>query len=80
MNQSSDELGARTSLRLEGAPNFRDLAGLTTIDGRRVRPRLLFRSEGPAHFNANDANALRSWVSYCEKFYLEGDYRYAHLH
>ena len=47
-------------LRLQGAPNFRDLAGLPSADGRKIRPRLLFRSEGPAHFNANDAAALRA--------------------
>jgi len=56
-NESTD---ARDAVRLEGAPNFRDLGGLTTIDGRTVRPRLLFRSEGPAHFNANDVATLRS--------------------
>jgi protein-tyrosine phosphatase len=55
-NESTD---ARDSVGLEGAPNFRDLGGLTTLDGRRVRPRLLFRSEGPAHFNANDVATLR---------------------
>jgi protein-tyrosine phosphatase len=55
-NESTD---ARDSVRLEGAPNFRDLGGLTTLDRRRVRPRLLFRSEGPAHFNTNDVATLR---------------------
>ncbi len=47
-------------LSLEGAPNFRDLACLPAVDGRRVRPRVLFRSEGPAHFNTQDAAALRA--------------------
>jgi hypothetical protein len=35
VNESTD---ARGSVRLEGAPNFRDLGGLTTPDGRTVRP------------------------------------------
>jgi protein-tyrosine phosphatase len=56
-NESTD---ARHGVRLEGAPNFRDLGGLTTLDRRTVRPRLLFRSEGPAHFNANDVATLHS--------------------
>src|ERR1700722_21909 len=51
--------GARDDLRLEGAPNFRGLGGLTALDGRRVRPRMLFRSEGPAHFSESDAATLR---------------------
>jgi protein-tyrosine phosphatase len=60
MLHDSESTDARDSVTLQGAPNFRDLGGLTTLDGRRVRPRLLFRSEGPAHFNANDVATLRS--------------------
>jgi len=59
MIHGSDEINVRDSVRLEGAPNFRDLGGLTTMDGRRVRPRILFRSEGPAYFNENDVTTLR---------------------
>jgi protein-tyrosine phosphatase len=51
--------GARDDVRLEGAPNFRGLGGLTALDGRRVRPRMLFRSEGPAHFSESDTATLR---------------------
>jgi protein-tyrosine phosphatase len=47
-------------VQLEGAPNFRGLGGLTALDGRRVRPRMLFRSEGPAHFSERDAATLRA--------------------
>jgi protein-tyrosine phosphatase len=49
----------RSTVRLEGTPNFRDLGGLTTVDGRRVRPGLLFRSEGPAYLGANDVATLQ---------------------
>ena len=64
-----EEINARDSVRLESAPNFRDLGGLTTVDGRRVRPRMLFRSEGPAYFNEHDVARLRSvawsfWLKY----------------
>ena len=50
----------RDEVRLEGAPNFRGLGGLTTLDGRRVRPGTLFRSEGPAHFSERDVATLRT--------------------
>jgi protein-tyrosine phosphatase len=60
MRHGGESTDARGSVRLEGTTNFRDLGGLTTLDGRTVRPRLLFRSEGPAHLNANDAATLRS--------------------
>ncbi len=36
---------ASTAPRLQGAPNFRDLGGYVTEDGRRVRSGLLFRSD-----------------------------------
>ena len=35
---------AEPSARLEGVPNFRDLGGAETADGRRVRARRLYRS------------------------------------
>ena len=47
-------------VRLEGAANFRGLGGLTTLEGRRVRPGTLYRSEGPAHFTERDAATLRA--------------------
>jgi protein-tyrosine phosphatase len=46
------------TVTLEGAPNFRDLGGMATLDGRKVRARTLFRSEGPAHFTAGDVAKL----------------------
>jgi protein-tyrosine phosphatase len=48
-----------TEITLEGAPNFRDLGGLATADGRRVRHGVLFRSEGPAHLSAGDVTTLQ---------------------
>lgn len=46
-------------LRLEGAPNFRDLGGHPGHDGRRVKRRHLFRSEGLAHLTARDHDQIR---------------------
>ena len=45
-------------LRLKGAPNFRDLGGYLTTDGRRVRRGKLFRSEGLNQLEAEDYAAL----------------------
>jgi protein-tyrosine phosphatase len=61
MIQSNTGVSARpANVTLEGAPNFRDLGGLRTIDGRTVRQGVIFRSEGPAHFNRNDVATLTS--------------------
>jgi protein tyrosine/serine phosphatase len=45
-------------VRLQGAPNFRDLGGLETIDGARVRCGLLFRSSGLEELTALDVAQL----------------------
>ncbi|MFJ9339719.1 tyrosine-protein phosphatase [Streptomyces sp. NPDC101733] len=45
---------------LSGVRNFRDVGGLPTIDGRRVRPGVLFRSGHLAHATENDAEFLAS--------------------
>lgn len=39
------EMDQRRWLRLEGAPNFRDLGGYRTADGRTVRWEILYRSD-----------------------------------
>lgn len=39
-------------------PNLRDLGGLPTTDGRRLRPRLLFRSDGWQRLDAADRDRL----------------------
>jgi protein-tyrosine phosphatase len=44
--------------RLEGAPNFRDLGGLPTIDGRFTRRGVLFRSSGLEELNSRDVRLL----------------------
>ncbi|WP_405589639.1 tyrosine-protein phosphatase [Streptomyces sp. NBC_01190] len=43
---------------LTGVRNFRDVGGLPTTDGRRVRPGVLFRSGHLAHATADDAALL----------------------
>jgi protein-tyrosine phosphatase len=40
--------------------NFRDLGGLPTLDGRRIRPRALYRSEGPARMADDHQAELRA--------------------
>lgn len=46
-------------IELEGCLNFRDLGGYTTGDGRRVRWRRLFRSDGLHVLTAGDVRRLR---------------------
>lgn len=45
---------------LTGVRNFRDVGGLPTVDGRRVRPGRLFRSGHLAHATAEDTAFLTS--------------------
>ncbi|MFD9907247.1 tyrosine-protein phosphatase [Streptomyces sp. NPDC059063] len=45
---------------LAGVRNFRDVGGLPTVDGRRVRHGVLFRSGHLAHATAADATFLSS--------------------
>jgi protein-tyrosine phosphatase len=45
---------------LEGAPNFRDLGGHATTDGRTLRPGRLFRSQGLHALTDADLETLRS--------------------
>lgn len=45
-------------IRLKGAPNFRDLGGYATADGRHVKRGLLFRSEGLNTLTTEDYAAL----------------------
>ncbi|MEU0072314.1 tyrosine-protein phosphatase [Streptomyces sp. NPDC006332] len=49
-----------TEPELSGVRNFRDVGGLPTVDGRRVRPGVLFRSGHLAHATAEDAAFLAS--------------------
>lgn len=44
---------------LAGAPNFRDMGGYRTRDGRRVRHNLVFRSEGMAELTQDDLDVVR---------------------
>ncbi|WP_394428904.1 tyrosine-protein phosphatase [Streptomyces sp. SGAir0957] len=47
-----------TEPELTGVRNFRDVGGLPTVDGRRVRPGVLYRSGHLAHATAEDAAFL----------------------
>jgi protein-tyrosine phosphatase len=47
--------------RLEGAPNFRDLGGIRCVDGRRVKPGRVFRSEILSRLTDADLEALRGF-------------------
>lgn len=49
-----------TEPELTGVRNFRDLGGLPTVDGRRVRHGVLFRSGHLAHATPSDAAFLAS--------------------
>ncbi|MCT9077735.1 tyrosine-protein phosphatase [Streptomyces fulvoviolaceus] len=49
-----------TEPELAGVRNFRDVGGLPTVDGRRVRYGVLFRSGHLAHATAEDAAFLDS--------------------
>lgn len=49
-----------TEPELSGVRNFRDVGGLPTTDGRRVRPGRLFRSGHLAHATETDAEFLSS--------------------
>lgn len=49
-----------TEPELAGVRNFRDVGGLPTVDGRRVRHGVLFRSGHLAHATAEDAVFLGS--------------------
>ncbi len=47
------------TIDLDGCLNFRDLGGYPTADGRAVRWRALFRSDGLHHISARDVARLR---------------------
>lgn len=48
----------RHTPRLTGAPNFRDLGGLVTEDGRHLRSGLLYRSESLSYLTEEDLHTL----------------------
>ena len=53
-------LRATRHLDLEGAYNIRDIGGYETIDGRRTRPRTLFRSDSLHNLTPDSQRALVS--------------------
>jgi len=48
------------TMRLSGSPNFRDVGGYLTKDGRVVRRGMVFRSGDSARLSGADAEALRA--------------------
>jgi protein-tyrosine phosphatase len=46
-------------ITLEGAVNFRDLGGYTTVDGHRTRWRVLFRADGLSELSETDFSVMR---------------------
>lgn len=47
-------------IRLEGQPNFRDLGGYKTLDGKTVKSRMIYRSGELARLNNNDLALIES--------------------
>jgi protein-tyrosine phosphatase len=56
----------RRRIDLEGCLNFRDLGGYPTADGRRVRWRRLFRSDGLHLLTGTDIRRLRDEIGLAE--------------
>jgi protein-tyrosine phosphatase len=54
------ETCAAPSLRLRGLPNFRDFGGYATLDGRRVREGVLYRSQAFGGATEEDLESLAS--------------------
>jgi protein-tyrosine phosphatase len=52
-------VGSLRSLGLVGAPNARDLGGLTTADGRTVEPGLVYRAPALGRLTDDDVAVLR---------------------
>ena len=50
-------------LALQGTPNFRDLGGYETTDGRFVRWGLIYRSGVLSKLTASDLHTCASWMS-----------------
>jgi protein-tyrosine phosphatase len=55
----SSAVGIEREIRLDGCFNFRDLGGYGTDDGRAVRWRTLFRSDGLHRLSGADIDQLR---------------------
>ena len=71
VRQQSTPTGPQAEPELTGVRNFRDVGGLPTADGRRVRPGVLFRSGHLAHASAQDAAYLEGLGELPEVFQAE---------
>jgi protein-tyrosine phosphatase len=58
--QTIEPMGMERHVRLEGCFNFRDLGGYRARGGAVVRPRRLYRADGPHALTDGDGGALRS--------------------
>ena len=53
---------ADTKSVLEGAPNFRDIGGYKTKDGRTVKSGIIYRSGEFPRLSYEDVKNLMSWI------------------
>ena len=56
----TEYIRASRHLDLEGAYNIRDIGGYETLDGRKTRPRTLFRSDSLHNLTPDSQRALVS--------------------
>lgn len=59
------EVAGERSLRLAGAPNARDLGGLATVDGYRIRPGVLVRAGALGRLTDSDLPVLAKYRFAC---------------
>jgi protein-tyrosine phosphatase len=58
--QTKAQLGTRSEVRLQGQPNFRDIGGYITSDGRKVKQGLVFRSGELPRLTDKDVQTLQA--------------------
>lgn len=53
-----DNNSIAAGVRFSGAPNFRDLAGIRTLDGRQIAPRRIYRTEALTRLSVEEMEQL----------------------